>query len=916
MIRFPIRHQDSKRKSPTGRSVLCTVLGVIGLSMVLGCGQETVDADAADAQALSAAEIAENRDSKPGQAPSSPPAPVQVPIRPVVDKEAFDEHVRPFFAANCVSCHGEETAEAELRLDTLEADFVRRPAADHWVEILDRLNLGEMPPQDQPRPDAQALAKVVDWITSELKQARAEGQSTGGRVMLRRLTRREYANTVRDLLKVEFAEGSGPLEELPPDGAMAGFDRLSKALLLDPSLMEAYLIVAQKVADRAVVFRPPLVPERTMRFEFEHTTNSAMRYITANRTAEIEGDFLLIMEHAARTFAKVRHPYNDKEIPVTGRYRVRVRAAADPGDSGKPVYMDVSFGAEGRQARFRVEATKDAPKIYEFEKTFDAFTPGEFNVGIVNGERFAQGNAEWYQRNSELNRLAEAGKTLEATRLKARMRAEGAYDTYVRGSYLPGVIRVDGVPKLYLDWIEITGPLQGEYPPASIAAIFGDEATSARFVQPDSDRKTLLSDARGIFRRLLPLAFRRPIDEAEALAIVNLVEAELNAGVSPEEAIKTGLVAMLCSPDFLYLFEPAEEGSPRRLTDYELAARLSYFLWSTMPDDELTRLAESGRLQSAEVLAKEVDRMLADPKIEGFINGFARQWLKVDEISRFQPDQQIYPDFYATDMAGIEKDVEEEPLAFFREVLTKDEPVASFLDSDWLMLNDRLAKLYEIPGVTGSELRRVALNQHDAGERRGGLLGMAGVHLWGADGNRTKPVERGKYLLTVLFNDPPPPPPPNAGEVEPNLRGEKLTVRERLARHREQTTCNNCHRRIDPFGLGLENFNAIGQWRDRLDGEKPLNYWGSDRPVIDLSGTLPNGREFSTFIEFKQAVAGQEDRFHRALAEKLLTYALGRTMEGSDRQTIDAIMGKMKSESATFRTMLKSIADSEPFRHK
>ncbi len=838
----------------------------------------------------------------------------------VVDRQTFEKDVRPFLTKHCVQCHGEKKAEAKLRLDTLAADFLQRASSDKWVEVLDRMNLGEMPPADEPRPDAVALSRTVDWITSELQHARQVSQSTGGQVLLRRLTRLEYANTVRDLLQVNFVEGESPLEQLPPDGAIAGFDRVSKALLLDPSLMEAYLTVAQHVADRAVIFRPPPVPQRTLRFEFAQTANSAMSYILNSRPAQMDGERLVLMESAARTFGKLRHPSNDKEIPITGRYRIRVSAAADPGQRAEPVYMDVTYGAQGRHARFRVDAPKDAPQVYEFEKTFDAFTPGEFQVGIVNGTRFSEGNQEWYHLSGILTRLAEAGKALESTRIKSRMRAEGSYSESVRGSYLPKVLHLQGLPKLYLDWIEVIGPIQGEYPPPSIKSIFGDPEIATHFSKPETPREQLVKDTRAVFTQLLPRAFRRPVKDADVQPLVDLVEAELKVGATPQQAIKTGLVAMLSSPDFLFLFEPVQQPEKRRrLNDHELACRLSYFLWSTLPDAELTQLANAGKLNSPDVLKGQLDRLLADPKIEGFIQGFARQWLKVDEFDRFAPDVQIYPEFYATDMVGIEADVQEEPLAFFREILRKDEPIVTFLDSDWLMLNERLAKLYGIEGVTGTELRRVALKRDDknpSGIRRGGLLGMAGVHLWGADGNRTKPVERGKYILTVLFNDPPAPPPPNAGEVEPNLNGQKLTVRERLARHREQTTCKNCHYRIDPYGLAMENFNVIGQWRERMDGEKPLAHWGDDRPAIDASGTLPNGRAFANFVEFKHTMLEQQARFTRAFAEKLFIYAMGRTLESNDRAAIDSMVSDMQTQSPSPRTMLLKLIISEPFQTK
>jgi mono/diheme cytochrome c family protein len=664
----------------------------------------------------------------------------------VIDAKSFANRVQPFFQQHCIKCHGAETAEGELRLDNLAADFLHRPAADHWVEVLDRLNLGEMPPEDEERPTAEQLTRITDWITSELTQARARSQASDGRVLLRRMTRLEYANTVRDLLQVQFVEGEGPLEQLPPDGSIAGFDRVSKALLVDPSLMEAYLAVAQQVVDQAIVFRPPAVPQRTLRYEFDDTVfNGAISYQLRQRAFEVDGPFMVVMESSARTFGKLRHPYSNKEIPLTGRYRVRVRAAADAGERGEPIFMDVTYGAEGRQARFRVEATKDAPQVYEFEKTFDAFTPGEFEVGIVNGTRFNEGNAEWYERQNELTRLAESGDNLAATRIKARMRAEGEYAENVRGSYLPRVLHPEKLPKLYLDWIEVVGPLQGDYPPASMARIFGEGDALSHFTASGASRETLLDDARNIFARLLPRAFRRPVRKTEVEQLVSLLDAELAAGAEPQQALKTAVVAMLCSPEFLFLFEPSPvDGAPRRLSDFELATRLSYFLWSTMPDDELLRLARDQKLREPATLAAQVDRLLADAKSEGFVDGFARQWLKVDEISRFAPDQQIYPDYYATDMAGIDADVKAEPLSFFREVLRRDEPVASFLDSDWLMLNERLAKLYGIDGVTGDELRRVQLARDeaaaDAHRRRGGLLGMAGTHLWGADGNRTKPV--------------------------------------------------------------------------------------------------------------------------------------------------------------------------------
>ncbi|MGB7344477.1 MAG: DUF1592 domain-containing protein [Pirellulaceae bacterium] len=1015
---------------------------------------------------------------------------------PVIDEAAFGETVKPFLTEHCNSCHDGELAEGDLRLDNLAANFSDREPSGHWVEVLDRINLGEMPPEDEPRPDPADLAKVTEWISNNLLQMRRSAESTGGHVVMRRLSRVEYANTVRDLLGVVFVDGEGPMEDLPPDGRIQGFDRMSKALLVDPSLMQAYIDVGSEVADRAVVFRPATIPTKTMRFDFVDTRDSAMSYLLNRRAFEINEPFLTVMEDNARTFAKLRHPSIDKEIPVTGQYRVRVCAAADPGDSLQPVFMDVTYGSLGRLARFRVDATLGDPNVYEFEQTFDAAVPGEFGVSIVNGTRFTEGRQVVHKAHRDANELFDNGKPMESLRAKARMRAEGNFDSYIRSGYRHDVIDTKPLPKLHLKWIEVVGPLQSDFPPPSMNAIFPDGP-------PAADQQTI-ETATAAIKRLLPRAFRRRTAQSELDSIVAIMKADMAAGASFERAMETGLTAMLCSPNFLYLREN-ESTKTRELTPFELATRLSYFLWSSKPDDELFRSAVSGKLtKDPAELDRQIDRMLADNRSEGFVNGFARQWLKVDEFTRFLPDEKIFPKFYETEFAGLEKDVREEPLAFFREVLHKDEPIRAFLSSGWLMLNEKLAAYYGITGVSGSEFRRVplikpngwmasakerllntpqvgpihvigpfsgqdlptvfqqsfapeevvdldqpvgelrwiakpewaddtihevfsgdnsvfylyrqidskiaqdltlALGSDDAikvwingvevlqnyvvrsvekkqervtvalnagkndllikivngsgtggfyflaetiqsealaalktpGKKRtpeqrrlledtylaesasaprGGLLGMAGIHLWGADGNRTKPVERGKYLLTVLFNDPPPPPPPNAGEVEPNLRGKQLTVRERLELHREQTTCNNCHRRIDPYGLALENFNAIGQWREQADGEKPVNqYWG-EREAINPSGVLPSGVEFQNFLEFKRAILAQEERFTRGLTEKLMMYALGRTIEPTDRPIINRMLAAAHKDGITLRELVKQIAKSQPFLTK
>jgi len=867
----------------------CCAEGLLVIALT-GCGDST----ATEAPTAKVIKVAE-----PAQA-----APKSLAVV-VADVKTFREDVTPFLKQHCIECHGPEKQKGKLRLDTLEADFINNPHAATWGEVVDRLNLGEMPPADKPRPAAAKLELVTRWIASELRGASQQGQGTGGRALLRRLTRTEYTNTVRDLLNIEFLAGESPVDVLPPDGQLGGFDKVSKGLLVDPSLMDAYYRAAELVADRAIATRPPRVPTHVARFEFEDTALSgAIRYLTDQRSTILTDSGMMIMEGGARTYGLLRHPYSGAQVPVRGKYTVRVRAAVDKGERGEPIYMDIDRGAEGVIGKFRVDAPLDQPQVYEFTRTLDPAIEAELQVMLPNGTQFGDHNGESYRVQEKADAAHTAGRFNEAARIRARGRAVGLYDTYARTGPAQKTANLDRVPKLYLDYIEIEGPLHGPWPPASLKTVFPDGL--------GDDRKTI-DEARRVFERLLPRAYRRPVRTEDVDQIVALVEGELKSGETFEEAVKGGVIAMLCSPSFLYLVEPAtgRPDQPRPLNDHEFAARLSYFLWSSMPDAQLMQLAAKGGLRDATTLDAQIDRMLADPKSAALVDDFAAQWLKVKEFDQFKPDEQIYKDYYRNEFAGLGEDMKAEPLEFFRELLKSNESVLAFIDSDWIACNERLARFYGIEGVTGDGFRRVKLT---AGSPRGGLVAMAGVHKWGSDGNRTKPVHRGKYILDVLFNDPPDPPPPNAGEVQPNERGKNLSIRQRLEQHREIESCDNCHRRIDPYGLALENFNAIGQWRDVQDGEQER--WGSQAPAIDPAGRLPNGTDFKNLREFKQALAHQGDRFVHGLAEKMFVYATGRMIEASDRAAIDLLAQTTASKGYTLRSLLKSIIGSQAFATK
>ena len=814
-------------------------------------------------------------------------------VQSLADPAGFERLVQPFFNQHCLSCHDGDTESGEVRVDTLAADFRSLPEAGRWIEVMDQMNLGQMPPDGEPRPDVEQLREVTSWIASELRHAERTRRSAGGRVVLRRFNRAEYANTIRDLLSIDFLPGESPRELLPPDGTAEGFDKVSTALMLDPSLLEKYFEAAQMVAAKAIVDGPPEFATEVMRYELEETANNrAIRYLCTKPGIICRETDLALMEGSTRSFGVMKYPGTRDEIPVKGMYRIQVRAWADDADPTEPVVMRFSQGHPQEDQRLLLETeVTDQPQVYEVVVPRDPKC-GEYNVSIVNGSGFGTVSRVGLQLRDQQQQAGKAKDFERVMRLQSRQQMEGL----TQGRPNPESADVDQLPKLVVDWIQCEGPLYDQWPPASHQRLLfrGEDA------EPNRDY------IEAIFYRFMSRAFRRRATEPEVRQVADFVQSEVAAGESFHDAIRAGIVAVLCSPKFLYLTEPSDSDQPRPLNDWEIASRLSYFLWSSMPDDDLFRLANQGRLRNRQVLIEQVDRMIADQKSKGFVDGFGAQWLRTSEFKTFTPDKYLYKGYdekLGDAMVGQAK-------AFFAEVLRSDASALSFIDSDWTMLNERLAEFYGIDGVSSEEFERVSLAAHP---RRGGLLGMAGVAMLGSDGNRTKPVHRGVYIREVLFNDPPDPPPPNAGEVEPNIKGQNLTVRERLIQHQQIESCAACHRGIDGYGLAMENFNVIGAWRDRQDGE---NFRGDRTPPIDPSGTLPNGQRFETFDEFKVLLLEQKERFARGLSEKMLVYALGRPVEPSDRGLIDRLSAEMAANDYTLGSLIRGIVTSKAFLTK
>ncbi len=451
-------------------------------------------------------------------------------------------------------------------------------------------------------------------------------------------------------------------------------------------------------------------------------------------------------------------------------------------------------------------------------------------------------------------------------------------------------------PTILLDWVEWQGPIHQSWPTPAHQQIFfaGEGATKD------------LAYAREILSRFARRAYRRPVEPAEVDRLVKLFEKAQGLGDNFESSIKTGLMAMLCSHDFLYLVEGTPEAQSGRLTDWELASRLSYFLWSSMPDERLMELAAAGTLHEPQVLREETRRMMRDPKAAAFADSFPRQWLQLRRVGMFEPDRKLYPDYDEY----LEKSMVGETLEFFRQVLEQNLPARDFLNSDWTMLNERLAGHYGIEGVEGEAMQRVALKPDD---HRGGLLTQASILSLTSDGTRQRPVHRGKWVLELIYGNPPPPPPPNVTAIKPAAPNEqKTTLRAKLEVHRDHAQCAACHRKIDPLGLAFDNYDAIGHWRT----EEAVRDGTGANPPVDPSGELVDGRKFANADELKALMVADVDKFAAALTGKLATYSLRRGMTFDDRKSLSEITLQGKDDDYRLGTMIENLVQSDLFQRR
>lgn len=764
---------------------------------------------------------------------------------------SWHDQIQPFLQTYCLDCHSGSEQAAELDLGQLKSDLSDAELMRRWVLVHDRVAAGEMPPADQAAavPTKSERAAALSVLAGGLEVAdRAQSD-----VVLRRLNRNEYENTVRDLFGVYVAVK----QVLPQDSTAAGFDNVGEGLAVSAEAALAYLQAADMTLD--AVFGPARPPKR-----IEHRTNLLDQKtfdgkpMLANKIGSMfrqTPDGLVIFQSGycptnLVNFARLR--------PPAGTYRGTIRARAIQSD--RPVTLRVYGGDTivGRREK-HVVGYYDIPP--------DEWTTIEFT-----------------------DRLVEPGGTYQP-------KCYGTRDTRKNADTYPE-------PGIELGEITITGPLE-EWPPASRRRLLGE-------VDP---QQGTLEDARNILARSLPRAFRRPVSPEEVDTYVGLVADGLDRGRPFEESLRIGLQAVLCSPSFLFLNEPGQA----EISQSALASRLSYFLWSSMPDDELLDLAAERRLADSEVLREQVERMLEDPKSRAFTTNFVGQWLDLRDIDFTQPDQNLYPEF--DELLRIS--MVEETHRYFQHVLDADLSLLAFVDSDFSFLNERLARHYGIPGVEGQAFRRVSLPAESV---RGGVLTQASVLKVTANGTSTSPVMRGAWVLENILGQTAPPPPSGVPAVEPDIRG-ATTLREQLARHRNEESCAVCHNQIDPPGFALESFDVIGGWRERYrtlgTGERPgfsqhpITFaWVRYRigPPVDATGTTPDGTAFRDIREFKAWLQSRRRTIAEGLTRKLVTYALGRRVGFSDRPAIERIVASIEADDWPFRSLVHEIVQSELFR--
>jgi hypothetical protein len=750
----------------------------------------------------------------------------------------------------CITCHSAKLRTGGLSLQ--DADLNNIPGgAETWEKVIRKLRTGSMPPQGVPRPDGGTVNALASFLETSLDRA-AAAKPNPGHASMHRLNRSEYANAIRDLLALDVDATA----LLPPDDESSGFDNIADVLRMSPSLMERYLSASWNIS-RETVGNMNIAPE---------TATYRVRP-DLSQDQHIEG-----LPLGTRGGILVHHYF-----PLDAEYVIKLRLWRNTFDlmRGMEDTHQIEISVDGNQVRLVTAGGHE-----EFLRM--TANPGTFGAELDK------------QLTVRLPLKAGPHVITASTILRSHAEKDDLIKPFLRTT-IDG-LDIMGDPSV--DRLTVEGPL---HPTSS-----GQTPSRAKiFVCTPQNEKEELPCARKIIAALVRRAYRRPIQDADLETPLSFYQRRRNGNGSFDAGIESALQFVLASPEFLFRFEPDPNGLPvdsaYQVSDIALASRLSFFLWSAPPDDELLKVASEGKLRQHAVLQQQVIRMLADPRADALVDNFAEQWLFLRNLKNSSPDPQIFPDFDD----NLRQAMREETKLFFQSIVREDRSVMDLLNADYTFVNERLARHYGIPNVYGSQFRRVALTSVPDSDARRGLLGQGSILTVTSYPNRTSPVQRGKWILTNLLGIPPTPPPPNVPALKENGDGKPLSLRERMEQHRADPVCAGCHRVMDPIGFSLENFDAVGQWRTKDDGS-----------TIDPSGMLYNGAKVDGPVALRKMLASQPDVFAGVMAEKLLTYALGRGVQYYDMPAVRKIVQQAGSNDLRFSSLVLATVESVPFEMK
>jgi len=746
----------------------------------------------------------------------------------------------------CVTCHNDQARTGGLTLETADLSNIAGHA-ETWEKVIRKVRVGMMPPPSAPRPDKATLDAFASFFETSLGREASKKPDPGQKVM-HRLNRAEYANAIRDLLALDIDAAA----LLPPDDESSGFDNIADVLRVSPSLMERYLSASWNIS-RMAVGNPSITP----------STSTYRVRPDLSQDQHIDG-----LPLGTRGGILVPHTF-----PLDGEYLIKVR-----------LWRNTFDLIRGMEDPHQIEIAMDGSRL----QVVTVGGPEDFAAMAENPGTFG----------ADLDR-----------RLTVRIPVKaGAHDisaTTILRSHAQRDHLIKPFMRTTIDGLDITGDpsvdrltIEGPYGQTSA----GDTASRRRIF---TCRPASVAEeepcARKILTSLARLAYRRPVERSDVDMLVNFYK-EGRTGRNFDHGIESALQYVLASPEFLFRFESdppgTASGTAYRLKDLALASRVSFFLWSSIPDDELLTVAAQGRLKDPAVLDRQIRRMLADPRSSALISNFAEQWLHLRNLKNSSPDLEAFPDFDD----NLRQAMKQETTLFFDSIMREDRSVMDLLNADYTFVNERLARHYGIPNIYGSQFRRIRV----PGDARRGLLGQASILTVTSYPNRTSPVERGKWILTNLLGVPPSPPPPNVPPLrEESADGKPRSLRESLEAHRANPVCAGCHRAMDPIGFSMENFDAIGHWRTSDHGAP-----------IDASGTLFNGSSVNGVDGLRQMLAGNPDVFVGVMTEKMLTYALGRAITYNDMPVVRKIVQDARTSNYRFSSLVGGIVKSTPFQYK